>query len=85
MQHVGPSFASRGLTSCLETSDVGEHDSTRLASFHSMVNPGKPGTVLQGNTIVVGLCNPGAVYPVVPLSLARCRLKISLGLFTSPN
>lgn len=31
MQRVGPSYASRGLASCLETSNVGECDSTSLA------------------------------------------------------
>lgn len=31
VQRVGPSYASRGLASCLETSNVGECDSTSLA------------------------------------------------------
>ena len=31
VQRVGLSYASRGLASCLETSNVGEHDSTSLA------------------------------------------------------
>lgn len=84
VQRAGSSNASRGLASCLEASKVWQYQSgvhSRLSSSNSMVR----NVLFQRNAVVLVLCNPVAEYPVAPLSVVRCWLEMSMGLFIPPT